>query len=119
MIATPVRVYIAGPISKGNATENVRRGCEAFSELVRLGYTPFCPFWSHLQELVRGVGADLDWAGWIAYDLQWVAFCHALLRLPGESAGADREVAHACYLGIPVFYSVDDLVRHIEPAKPG
>jgi len=33
------------------------------------------------------------------------------MRLPGESPGADREVALAAELGIPVFYSVEELVE--------
>lgn len=42
-------------------------------------------------------------------DLEWMDHMDAVLRLPGESAGADMEVAHAKALGLPVFYSIDDI----------
>ena len=35
-------------------------------------------------------------------DLRLVERCDVLVRLPGDSAGADREVAHARRRGIPV-----------------
>jgi hypothetical protein len=40
--------------------------------------------------------------------------CDAILRLPGESAGADEEVKLAKELGKPVFYSIVDLRNHFE-----
>ncbi len=47
---------------------------------------------------------------WLGMDLPWVAVSNALLRLPGESTGADREVAHAKLHGIPVFHDADALI---------
>lgn len=41
--------------------------------------------------------------------LQWVESCDCLLRLDGESKGADIEVSRAKELKIPVFYSIDEL----------
>lgn len=41
--------------------------------------------------------------------------CDALLRLPGESAGADLEAAQAGGLGIPVFRSVEELLEALPP----
>lgn len=35
------------------------------------------------------------------------------LRLPGESSGADREEEFARKLGIPVFYSISELIKNI------
>jgi hypothetical protein len=43
------------------------------------------------------------------YDLNWLAKCDAVLRLPGASSGADREVEYAQKLGIPVFYSIEEI----------
>jgi hypothetical protein len=42
-------------------------------------------------------------------DFEWLKCCDAVLRLPGESTGADREVALAKELGIPVYYSIADI----------
>ncbi len=35
--------------------------------------------------------------------------CDAVLRIPGESRGADMDVAHAKALGLQIFYSMDDI----------
>jgi hypothetical protein len=40
---------------------------------------------------------------WLTLDLIWLATCDAVWRLPGVSAGADREVAEAQRLGLPVW----------------
>ena len=41
---------------------------------------------------------------WMPDFLLWLASCDELVRLPGESAGADREVSEARRLGIPVVF---------------
>jgi hypothetical protein len=43
---------------------------------------------------------------------EWQTKCDALLRLPGESIGADIEVAFARQIGQPVFYSVSELKKN-------
>jgi hypothetical protein len=112
------RVYIAGPISKGGLFENVARADIAFRELLRAGFAPLCPHWSVFHGSIfsagRFVAAVADpfpggttHADWMGVDLPWVEASHAVLRLPGESAGADLEVAHAERHGIPVFDSID------------
>ena len=50
---------------------------------------------------------------WIAQDLAWIEVCEAVVRLPGESAGADREVVFARQRGIPVWSLEEVLVDHI------
>jgi hypothetical protein len=47
---------------------------------------------------------------WMEQCLSWVERCDALLRLPGSSPGADREAQHAMQKGIPVFYSLEELI---------
>jgi hypothetical protein len=42
--------------------------------------------------------------------------CDALLRVPGESRGADMDVERARALGLPVYMSIDDLPRRAAPA---
>jgi hypothetical protein len=37
--------------------------------------------------------------------------CDAVLRLPGESTGADNDVRIAHERGIPVYHSIDELPR--------
>jgi hypothetical protein len=35
--------------------------------------------------------------------------CSAVLRLPGESTGADQDVAIARERGLPVYYNLEDI----------
>jgi hypothetical protein len=53
---------------------------------------------------------------WIAIDLEWVPACDVLLRLDGESSGADGEVAFALEWSVPVVYSVAELLERFPPA---
>lgn len=121
-----VRVYIAGPISKGDLARNLNQATAAFVRLAKAGIAPLCPHWSAYSKPCYPIGdampgavlavgtiqgnGEMSHADWLAVDLPWVEVADAVLRLPGESAGADREVAHARERGIPVFDSIDDLI---------
>ena len=49
--------------------------------------------------------------------MPWVAVADAVLRLPGLSKGADMETALARNKGVPVFYSIEDVVRHFAEGR--
>lgn len=107
------RVYVAGPISKGDLRENIRRATDAGIELMRLGYAPLVP---HLTCYMGGDTPEVLPLGtsqedWYESDFPWVAVANAVLRLPGDSIGANKEVLLALSLGIPVFYSMDELLE--------
>lgn len=116
------RVYIAGPISRGDLAVNINRATDAFVRLAQAGVAPLCPHWSVYAKPVttfQGVVCceatvaghpDLSHADWMGVDLPWVEVADAVLRLPGESAGAEMETAHARAHGIPVFDSVEAVV---------
>lgn len=131
------RVYIAGPISKGDLAANLNQATAAFVALAKAGFAPFCPHWSVYSKpaietcltsaipsepvvycyATRNGNDEMTHADWIGIDLPWVAVSDAVLRLPGESAGADAETAHADSLGIPVFHSVAALVAALAERK--
>lgn len=100
------RVYIAGPMSQGDRVANLNAALVAYRELLRLGYAPLCPQLSFFVDGLFG----FSWAEWLGSDLPWVAASNMVLRLPGESRGADHETRLAGLLGIPIFGSVEDLV---------
>jgi len=123
------RVYICGPISRGNLAENINQATEAFAKLAKAGFAPFCPHWSVYSaepatphpsdkvDRVYTVGSAAGYPGlehsdWIGIDLPWVAVSQAVLRLPGESKGADLEVECAMSYGIPVFPDVESLIQY-------
>lgn len=126
------RVYIAGPMSKGSLAGNVNQGVVAFLALADAGFAPFCPMLHvYVRECVPALDAfGLDnpnavWVQgkkspvrpeeydyWLGIDKSWLSVSDALLRLPGESWGADQEIEFARGKGIPVFYDIKCLSRH-------
>ena len=102
------RVYIAGPYTKGDVAVNVRNAFAAANQLADLGFAPFVPHSTHFWHLIFPRPYDF----WIELDAEFLPLCQGVLRLPGDSAGADKEVALARERQIPVFFSLDEVVRH-------
>lgn len=100
-----IKVYIASPYTKGDVAINVKTQMDCADELMNLGYAPFVPLYTHFQHMVH----PRPYQDWIELDKVWVLSCDCLLRLPGESKGADGEVELALANGIPVFYNVEEL----------
>ena len=97
-------IYIAGPYTKGDSVINVRNAINVAEDLIDIGLVPFIPHLSHLWHLIN----PHEIAYWYQYDNGWLLKCDVVLRLPGESKGADAECALAKENNIPVFYSFGD-----------
>lgn len=94
-------VYMACPYSKGDKLYNLRRSMDVWKELYDTGVmAPINPLWSHYQDGVT----PMDYEDWLHYDFNLIRACHMMLRLSGESDGADREVEFAMSNDIPVFF---------------
>lgn len=104
----PVYVYVAGPLSRPNPALNVRAAVFRAERLHQLGYTPYVPHLTHFWEMITG---GKSWDEWLEFDERWLLKCDVVYRMPGDSPGADREVAFAREHGIPVVYSVEELDR--------
>jgi hypothetical protein len=98
------RVYIAGPYTKGDVAANVRAAVDAAEQVAKLGHFPYVPHLTHFWHLIH----PHDWTFWMALDQEWLLQCDCVIRLPGESRGADDEVALAERHGIPVYYGLDE-----------
>jgi hypothetical protein len=94
-----MKVYIAGPYSIGDVAQNVKRATRLAEYIANQGHTPFLPHLSHFWHLCY----DRPYEWWLQYDLEWLAVCHVVVRLKGESNGADKEVEYAKSRNIPVF----------------
>lgn len=103
-----IKVYIASPYTIGDVAVNVRTQLEMANVLMNYGFAPFAPLYSHFQHMAF----PRPYTDWIKIDLEWVKVCDAVLRLEGESKGADGEVKFAQENNIPVFYTVWDLRKH-------
>ena len=104
------KVYIASPYTLGDIAVNVKMQLDFANKLIEMGFAPFVPLYSHFQHMAHPQPYEV----WAMLDLEWLHVCDCLLRLPGESKGADNEVHYMESLNKPVFYSIEDLKNHYE-----
>lgn len=100
-----VRVFVAGPYTLGDVAANVSRAIEVATELLDLGFAPYLPHLSHFWHLQH----QRDYSTWMELDAIWLRQCDCVLRIPGESMGADVEEEAASSLGIPIYHGIRDL----------
>lgn len=103
-------IYVAGPYTKGDVAVNVQQNILAGDAITKKGHIPFVPLLSHFWHMIEPHTFDF----WMDLDIMWITRCDALLRMPGESSGADREVLHAIQLGLPVYYSLGEVPDAVE-----
>ena len=97
------RIYIAGPYSKPDPVVNTRKAILAGDALMQTGYAVFIPHLTLLWQLVIPHSYEI----WLEHDAKWLTACDAVVLLPGESQGAERECRVAASLGIPIYRSSD------------
>jgi hypothetical protein len=112
-------ILIAGPYRSGTGndpelmTRNLRRLEEVALPLFRLGHVPIIGEWVALPLLQAAGSQQIGDASWeeIVYPTahRLLARCEAVLRLPGESKGADNDVRLALGRGLPVYYRLSDV----------
>ena len=112
-------ILIAGPYRSGTGDDpaklaaNLARLEEAAWPLFRAGHVPMIGEWVALPVL-RGAGATGlrdPLAAQVMYPTaqRLLEHCDAVLRLPGESNGADNDVRLAEQRGLPVYYRLEDI----------
>jgi hypothetical protein len=119
-------ILIAGPYRSGTGDDpallarNLRRLEEAAWPIFAKGHVPMIGEWVALPVLASA-GAD-GVADPLAEQVMYptaerlLQHADAVLRLPGESRGADQDVAIARERGLPVYHSLDELPSANEPA---
>lgn len=100
-------VYIASPYTVGDVAVNVKRQIDFANKLIDLGAVPIVPLYFHFQHLVHPKPYDT----WTELDLALLLKCDLLVRLPGESKGADYEELMATKSGINTI-RYDDLIKN-------
>ncbi|MDY6788338.1 MAG: hypothetical protein SVV03_00070 [Candidatus Nanohaloarchaea archaeon] len=94
-------VFIAGPYSSPYPVYNMRRSMGWYDVLAESDVVaPHCPHWTGFQDLVL----PQEYENWLELDKQFVRRSDAMLRLKGDSSGADGEVELMEDLERPVFY---------------
>jgi hypothetical protein len=101
------RIFLASPYTLGDPGTNVHNALVATNDLIDLGFAPFSPLLSHFLHIYH----PRPYEDWVVQDNCWLLLCDAVLRLPGESKGAENECRLAIDNKIPVFYNMEELVR--------
>lgn len=114
------RVYVAGRLGAvGDRTAPLLESLDNMRKMIRFsldvffaGFTPFCPaldhhFFFQLQEKEVITEAMIK-----RFSKDWLEVCEAMVLMPGwrQSKGSIAEKKLAEELGIPIFYSLEDLI---------
>jgi hypothetical protein len=112
-------ILIAGPYRSGTGDDpelmarNLARLEEAAWPIFRSGHVPMIGEWVALPVLrgAGGTGPTDPVAEQIMYPTaeRLLTHCDAVLRLPGESTGADQDVQLAHERGLPVYNRLEDI----------
>ena len=118
-MTTPMMILIAGPYRSGTGDDpdrmaaNLARLEEAAHPIFALGHVPMIGEWAALP-ILRGAGGGTP--GSANYDAvmhptahRLLAKCDGILRLPGESVGADNDVRIARERCIPVWFDIAEI----------
>ena len=110
------RVYVAGAYSADNVItvlDNMRKGMRMSTEVMNLGYAPFCPWLDYQFQLMQreDLGESLSVEDYYEYSLAWLDASDCVLVVPGyeNSKGTMKELAYAAQMGLPIYYKVEDL----------
>src|SRR5262245_56765122 len=119
----PLLILIAGPNRSGTSDEPDKLAAnlavleEAAWPIFQAGHIPMIGEWVALPVL-RGAGSTRIGDAVSEQVLYTAAerllrHCDAVLRLPGDSTGADRDVALAWEYGLPVYRNLHEIPRSI------
>jgi hypothetical protein len=115
----PLLVLIAGPYLSGTQGDPQkialnRERLESYAlPIYQRGHVPMIGEWIALPIIHAAGGRRAGDVVFEAYQYpvahRLLECCDVVLRIPGESRGADLDVAHALELGLPVYKAIDEL----------
>jgi hypothetical protein len=118
-MSKPLMILIAGPYRSGTNDEPERLAANLASlesvswPIFRAGHVPMIGEWVALPVMraagSTAVGDPISEAVLYPTADRLLHHCDAVLRLPGESKGADQDVAIATERGLPVYYRLDEI----------
>ena len=116
------RIYVAGLMTpKGTNSShpaidflaNIKNLIRASLDVLFAGYDPFCPGLDFQYFLALRDGEFITEAMIKRLSKSWLEACHAVVLTPGwrQSAGTLAEIKFAEERGIPVFKSLNELIK--------
>ena len=114
------KVYVAGAYSDDNVLgvlRNIGRGEHWASEVFKLGMAPFTP-WHDKTFVIANWESNFTVPMFYDYSMEWLKASDAVFVIHNhegmknweDSHGTKKEIQVAEENGIPVFYSLDDLI---------
>ncbi|MFG2989278.1 DUF4406 domain-containing protein [Streptomyces sp. NPDC048257] len=122
MTDKPMLILISGPYRSGTDEDpqamaaNLARLEAAAWPVFATGHLPVIGEWIALPVLrSAGAGPTDPFADQVLYPTaeRLLDHCDAVLRLPGDSTGADQDVATAHRRGLPVYHEVAEIPRRV------
>lgn len=105
------RVFICSPYTKPDTAININTSVKVFNRLLDDGKCiPINMLWTHFFHCIQ----PRSYEDWLAYCMSFLPLCQAVLRIPGESSGVDREIEFAKSIEIPVFDSIEELYKFLD-----
>ena len=116
----PLTILVAGPYRSGTnddpalMQQNLEKLESAALTLFRAGHIPLIGEWLALP-LLKMAGSKKpgdEIYQEISYPVahRLITKCDAILRMEGQSSGADNDVKVAQQLGLPVYYHIEDII---------
>ena len=107
-----VTCYVAGPYSAPQiitSLDHMRVGMQVCYDLLKKGFSPFCPWHDFLFSFMGPVTIQ----EYYEYSISQLRRQESMLVLPNweTSKGTNAEIQEAERLGIPIFFTVKDLVE--------
>jgi hypothetical protein len=117
-----IRVYVAGAYSDDNVIgvlKNIGRGEYYASQLFINGFAPFTP-WHDKTFVINNWSANFHVSDFYEYSLAWLMVSDCVFIVPNhpglknweDSVGTLEEIKKAKELYLPIFYSLEDLIKH-------
>ena len=112
------KVYVAGAMSSDNilgVLKNISVGVHYGAEVLSRGFAPFVPHLDISFMLQKGCeGFNVPVSTYYAYTMAWLEVSDMVLVCPNweNSVGTINEIKRAKELGIPIYYSLEDLLAN-------
>jgi hypothetical protein len=109
------RVYVAGSYNGPDVItvlNNMRIGMRAGVEVLRAGFSPWVPWFDYHFQLMLRPGETLTIQDYYNYSMAWLRVSDAVYvcNYREDSKGTKAEIEEAQRLGIPVYYTLQDLI---------
>jgi hypothetical protein len=111
------KVYVAGSYNGPNVIQvldNMRIGMRASLDVLRAGFSPFCPWFDYHFQLMLRDGETLSIEDYYRYSMAWLEVSDVVYvcNYREDSNGTKAEIQRARELKIPVFFTFEAMIEH-------